>query len=280
MGKSSGSSGDQTVKNVPWKSLQPYLEGSYKQASDLQQQGMDYFPDQTYADMNPLQEQGLLSQYDYAQNGFADSFNNITNSNNVLLNAANVDNNPALQSQFDMLDRQASNQLENSIMPNIGRSAAGVGQYGGSRQGIAEGVAAKDMNEQLLNAKAGLIGNAYTQGLDAQTKAIGLAPGISQLGFMPGQYQQQVGDFYRQEDQLPITEAINRWNFEQQSPWELLGQASSIYNNGLNFGTQSVSAPASASSPISGAVGGAAVGNSILPGWGTAAGAILGGIFG
>lgn len=58
---------------------------------------------------------------------------------------------------------------------------------------------------------------AYGQGLDAQLKAMTLAPQIAQLGMLPGQVQQQVGtslDAYRQQ-QIDAERA--RWDYEQEA---------------------------------------------------------------
>lgn len=60
---------------------------------------------------------------------------------------------------FTMANR---NLLEN-VMPSIGSGASAAGQYGGSRQGIAQGLAISRMNQDVTQANNQMFGSAYQQ---------------------------------------------------------------------------------------------------------------------
>jgi len=80
-----------------------------------------------------------------------------------------------------------------------------------------------------------------------------------------------------------LTDAINRWNYNQNRPFDLLQRYGSLIQG--NYGntqtlTQPITGPSQAASALSGAASGAAIGTSIYPGWGTAIGAIGGGLYG
>lgn len=53
---------------------------------------------------------------------------------------------------FNTLQGDITNNLQRSILPGIRGGAIASGQYGGSRQGIAEGLALSDANRQAQNA--------------------------------------------------------------------------------------------------------------------------------
>lgn len=80
--------------------------------------------------------------------------------------------NPYLENQaFAMMGNMARNLNEN-VMPGIRSEALASGQYGGSRQGIAEGLAMSRMNQDLAPALTNMFGNAYE---NAQGRMAGAA---------------------------------------------------------------------------------------------------------
>lgn len=70
-------------------------------------------------------------------------------------------NNPYLDQQAAAITGQLTRNLNENVMPGIRSEALASGQYGGSRQGIAEGLAASRMNQDLAPALTGLYGSAY-----------------------------------------------------------------------------------------------------------------------
>lgn len=70
-------------------------------------------------------------------------------------------NNPYLDQQAAAITGQLTRNLQENVMPGIRSEALASGQYGGSRQGIAEGLAASRMNQDLAPALTGLYGSAY-----------------------------------------------------------------------------------------------------------------------
>lgn len=70
-------------------------------------------------------------------------------------------NNPYLDQQAAAITGQLTRNLQENVMPGIRSEALASGQYGGSRQGIAEGLAASRMNQDLAPALTNLYGSAY-----------------------------------------------------------------------------------------------------------------------
>lgn len=89
--------------------------------------------------------------------------------------------------QFQKNQTDLTNNLQRNILPGIGSNAVLAGQYGGSRQGVAEGNAISDYTNQLTNANTqmGLANSANTTGQLAgdyeqgQNRALSAAQGLS-----------------------------------------------------------------------------------------------------
>ena len=89
--------------------------------------------------------------------------------------------------QFQKNQTDLTNNLMRNVMPSIRSNSVLAGQYGGSRQGIAEGNAISDYTNQLTNANTqvglansanttGQLANDYQQG---QNRALSAAQGLS-----------------------------------------------------------------------------------------------------
>jgi hypothetical protein len=72
-------------------------------------------------------------------------------------------NNPLLDKNVALALEQASTNLTRNVLPAIGQNAQAAGQYGGTRQGIAEGLALSDANKQALQTAMGAYGDQYAQ---------------------------------------------------------------------------------------------------------------------
>jgi hypothetical protein len=80
-------------------------------------------------------------------------------------------NNPYLDQQIAGIANDLGSNLDNYILPQVRSAAESSGQYGGSRQGIAEGLAAKAETQQLANQAANLRSSAYQQAQGLQGAA-------------------------------------------------------------------------------------------------------------
>ena len=97
-----GGSTTQTVtKADPWSGVQPQLRSLYPQVEGALNNRLPFYPNQTYADFNPLQEQGMFDSLGYAQNqyqpamlGYQDTLQNYMNA------PLDITNDPAVQNMF------------------------------------------------------------------------------------------------------------------------------------------------------------------------------------
>jgi hypothetical protein len=135
--------------------------------------------------------------YDVAGGAFDTKFNPVANINaeNVNLQGArqgqgaldptkslsnlltgNVTN-PYLQQQANAMTSNLTRNLNENVMPGIRSEALASGQYGGTRQGLAEGLAASRLNQDLAPALTNMFGGAFE---NAQQRMYGAASGLNE----------------------------------------------------------------------------------------------------
>ena len=142
---SSSGSGSTDPSSI-WGGQSPYLKRLYRGAQGL---GM--------GQQGQQQAQGV---YDTAIGGF-----------NQMMN-------PGINPQLQAYSGQVQNNLERNLLPAIQGAAGQFGQMGGARQGVAEGLALGDSNQQITDMAA----NLYNQDQNRTMQAMSMAPGLSEFG--------------------------------------------------------------------------------------------------
>lgn len=85
----------------------------------------------------------------------------------------NPNANPALQQATAAAIQPYIQQFQTQIIPGLRESSIANGAFGGTRNQIAEGLAAQGLEQQAGNITANMANNAYNQGLNAFTQGIG-----------------------------------------------------------------------------------------------------------
>src|SRR6266516_1320453 len=188
-------------------------------------QGIPLTPFSTVSDFNPTQTQGasdILSSTG-AQSGVV---NNAAGASQFLTsgNALDPNTNPGLRGTIDAATRPIWQGLTESALPAIRGEAVGSGNYGGSRQGIAEGIATRGAEQAAGDTANKIAYSGYNTGLDSMIKALGLAPTTAQSLTTPGATETAVGDYQHQLEQAKLTEAGQRYLQPYTEPLQV-GQA-------------------------------------------------------
>jgi hypothetical protein len=249
----SGGGGSSTQKADPWSGQQEPLRQLYSQAQGLQQQ--QYFPGSTVTPQSPETLQALNLQADQARSGGVGAPQQLAQT----LGGDYLYGGPG----FDA----AMGAAQRTITPMVQGQFEKAGRFGG-------GLAKEAETSALADAFAGL----YGQERQRQMQAAAMAPSV---GYSDIAALSQVGGQREMFEQQMLQDQLNRWNFEQQSPYNRLAAQSQIIQGGFPGG--SVTDPINrnrGAGALGGALSGAAMGTSIMPGWGTAIGAIGGGIMG
>lgn len=195
--------------------------------------------------------------------------------------ALDIRNNPGLAGNIEAATRPITRSLTESALPAIRDSAERSGNFGSSRQGIAEGLATGRASEAIGDTTSKIVGDAYSQNLSAQMKALGLLPQTQGAQTTGDLTTSAVGDTRQALAQAQLGEKVGNFNYDQLAPFlqskEIMSLLSGI-PGGTNFSTASVPQKNPLTQALGGAAAGASLGSALFPGVGTAAGAGLGGL--
>ena len=105
-------------------------------------------------------------------------------------------NNQYLDAQAQNIQTRLNRNLQENIMPGIGQGAEAAGQYGGSRQGIAQGKAIADTQDNYAGQMANLYGTANENAQNRMSSAAATQSGLgAQTGIANAGYQNQASQF-------------------------------------------------------------------------------------
>lgn len=255
----SGGGSSSTTK--PWSGSTDYLSNILSEAQGL------YNQDTEYVGLTPEQKSLIGQMSELYQSGMGGTTGQAQNAWTQLLRSPEeVAQSQQVQDMISANTSQVTDQLLQSALPAVRSGAATAGQYGSSRQAIAESLATNEAAKTAQNYATNLTGNIYQQQLQNQMNALDYTGSLQAIlgGNLEGQFNLQ--DILRQDEQN-----ANNWGWEQ-----LQQLANLVYPAAGMGGTTTTSG--SGTSALQGAAGGAAIGTSIYPGWGTAIGAVLGGL--
>ena len=277
-GSSGGSSSTTSTKVEIPVEFQPYLYGQsgttgiLPTAEKLYKSGQ-LSPTPTKSATTSTAEKMALNTADNIQSQWLPQFQNLYNS---MSNQQQLSGSQQLTDAMNAASSDLKSQYANVINPTIEDAALSAGQFGGSRQGIAEGLAKSELDKNILNTNAQLQYGALAQ--DVQNKLAGqqlagnYSSVLTDLMQAPTTLYSQVGnaqDAYT--DAVKSAPASNLTSYAELIRSMIPGTNSSSKTSGGGTST--------ARSVLGGAASGAAVGSMFGP-WGTAIGGGIGALGG
>lgn len=243
----------------------------------------DRYGGSTIADFDPSQVAGQNMALNAASGLQAPLTSGAVDANKFLLKDIwNPESNPYLSGAIDAAVRPITERYQETVMPGIRDEFQGAGQqFGGSRRGVAEGLAARDYLRNVGDTSSKIVQDQYANNLSSMVKALGLAPQTANAAVIPAQTTSAVGDVRQGMAQSLLSEDVGNFNYDQTAPFlqskELLALLSGI-PGGTNVSTANNPPSNPMMSGLGGAMAGAQLGSMIMPGIGTLAGAGLGGL--
>lgn len=276
----------------PYAEQKTYLNRVFQEAQNLfESGGPTYFPGSTVANLPGLVPQAQQGLTNFALNVLPGQLGSIQQSyEGALAGPGTVATDPIVAAASQAATQPLYDQLLQSILPGIRANAASTGNVGGSRQGIAEGLAVQNTQRAAGEASAGIYNTALQNALQSRDRALALAPQQAQLGQMPSLLLDQVGRQQFNYEQALLDDQIARHAFEQNLPSAKLGEFASLVSGGFgstSYGTSTGQGTAGGGGSalggaLGGALAGASLGNTLFPGVGAgigAAGGLLLGLF-
>lgn len=289
MGGVNGSkeAGTTTTTNAPWAPMQPYLLAAGQQAANVYDQART-MPQGTQNALNAAQ--GVINQqmnnplFQQSQNVASGllggqmqgvSIPGTFGSMGALDPTAAYQNqlsgkvNPYVDQMAQSITNQVNRNTLENVMPSIRSGAQAAGQYGSSRQGIAEGLAASRAQQDLGSSLSNLYGSAYENAQGRQAAAAGQ---LGSMGVSNAQNNntQRLAQFNtganlwnqgNNTQNTAIQNALGVANYPTQYQWDQLSNYSKIVNPMAGMGG-SQSTPYY-TNPTAGAIGGALTGAQI-----------------
>lgn len=271
-----GGSQSTTTTAEPSELVAPFLGEAFSNLNSIvTTQGTPAgFQGSGIAEINSNQQAGLDAASGVAgqQNAAAGSASDQLNStlNGQFLNPAS---NPNLQATADAAVDTVFRGLTRNALPAIRGGAVASGGVGGSRQGIAEGLAISDANQQAQDATAQIFNNNFQSERNRQIQALGLTGSVQNAQGAGANTLINAGNLEQNQAQAELSDFINRFNSNERADFDFQNEfIQSLL--GVPFNQTSVQS-GGRSSPISGALGGAAAGSTFGP-----EGAVVGGVLG
>lgn len=208
------------------------------------------------------------------------------NATNFLLNdVLNPDTNQYLRGTADAASRQIGQAFQEQVLPGVRGEAITAGGFGGTRQGIAEGLAGGRAAQAIGDSTTKIYSDAYGKGLDAQGRALALLPQTQNAQTTGAVTTSGVGDVRQQYAQSLLNDEIAGFNYDELLPFLMSSELASVLGglpggSTVSTGTTTGGSTGGARGALGGASMGASLGSAIMPGIGTAAGAGIGGLLG
>jgi len=317
MGKGGG--GTQTTNTVqkadPWVGVQPFMQDVFTNAkAQFNAPGPTFFPMNTVGPQaaETLQAQGLAAQRAVAGSPIersAQAENLRTTQGqylglspaqplwNATMRGDFLNANPYLDSMFARAARPVTQQFTDAALPGVSSMFSQAGRFGSGAQQTAVNNLVDTYGRTIGDMAAGIYGGNYAaeRQLQAgaaneadqafgrerlmQQQAAGQAPGLAATDFANIAQLSNVGADREAFAQRLVNDAVQRWNFAQQTPAQKLAQYNALIQGGLNFqntaGTNVTDLPPP--NRVGNAAGGALLGASLSSSpWGALIGGMLG----
>ena len=247
VGSQGGGPQQTTTETVPWGPQAEQLQNLFSGAQGLYQAGVPLVPGASGATQEG--ERAVMQ----AARGFPATLAPAQQAQQFALgDVLSPESNPYLQQYMDMITKNIMQGVTEQALPAVRGEAIRTGGYGGSRQGIAEAQAIERGAAQAGTAASGMAGQAYGQGLQTMSQALGRTPQFAALEFLPAQQMLGVGGAQEQRQQQ---QAMDPW-MQAQLYQGLIG--------GKFGGATTQTMPGPQGNPLLGAVGGYLTGNELF----------------
>jgi len=216
----------ETVDRDPWDVAIPYMKGGFEESAKLYNNyDPQYYSGQTQAGFTPDQQTAQQGIRDFAIQGAPSIMNPAISAyqQGTSSDMLDVANNPYVNAMAQNAVDRAYGGLSDQ-MSNIRGSAIASGGYGGGRQGIAEGNALAGAYDSARMGAADVYGQAYGQGLDQQSRTLGMTGSLMNAGFSPYGALNQSGGQQQGREQALIQDAMSQQQFEQNLPYDKLAK--------------------------------------------------------
>jgi hypothetical protein len=213
----------ETQKSEPWGPQAPYLKYGMDEAKRLYQEaGPEYYPGSTVAPFSSTQQRAQQLGTYRALTG------------NTSMNQAESVNSDFMSGKYlnsDPYSDQVYQNIQSKVLPSVNSQFMGSGRYGSNLQ-------TDTATRALTEAYSPYASQQYQQGLDRMEQAAAMAPTFAANDWTDINALSNIGGQQRELGQQELNDAVARWDWYQQLPYNKLGQFQN--NIGGNYGGTTV----------------------------------------
>lgn len=191
-----GGSQTQTTESSPWAGAAPYLEGILSDAQQLYENAPGY------TGLNQQQLDALQGAQNYLNTGLGGTNQAAQNTwASLMRSPEEIVASAPVQNMITQNTQNVTDQLLRDVLPGIRSGSAMAGQYGSTRQGVAEGLATGEAADAAQNYATNLVGNLYQNQAANQLGALGYTGALQDSLAAENQGLFDIGSILRGEEQ-------------------------------------------------------------------------------
>lgn len=166
----------------------------------------------------------------------------------------------------DTITNKLTDNYNRNVAPSIRSGAMAAGGYGGSRQGVVEANAMKDLNGSISDALTGAQFQDYTNAMNRNLQQYGLNQNFYTAQRGLDLNQTQLGaNLYNLGNQGYLSQGSGLYNLgtsQQQAPWQVINNGNAALGQWSGYGTTtSANSGGGTQGLLGGALGGAQLAN-------------------
>jgi hypothetical protein len=255
MGSFGGGGQKTSQSSAPPAYALPHLQRVQEEAGKVYSESApEYYSGSTVANLNADQLAAQQSLRD-AAGGLGSFLAPSTSAYQSALNAPDLANNPIVGQISEGITNPIFRQLGENILPGLRGGAQEAGQYGGTRQGIAEGLAVRGSSEVASEAVSRALQGLYATGTQARTSALQATPELASLQGLGAKFLDLSGQQQYQQEQAKLSDEVARHDFEQNISRNRLIDYANILQ-GTTFGGEGQSRTSGGSGGLGSAISG------------------------
>jgi hypothetical protein len=176
---------------------------------------MEFYPDQTYVDLDPNTLASIQQRAQLAQNSQLPGM--MTGYVGDVLGGKYLgDSNPYLKQMYDSAAGGVTSNYLNTVLPALEGRFAKAGGGGGAFQAMYN-AAQQGLANELAGMGANMYGTAYMQERDLMNQAAGLAPTAQQMGYYAADELERAGRAMEGFERVKLQDAMDRFLFNQNA---------------------------------------------------------------
>ena len=220
-----------TTTSAPWQEQQPYLQDIFRQAqTQFKTGGPKVYPKSTVAPFSAATNAGLTEIRRTAQAGTPVAAS-AQNQVNATLQGDYLNSNPYLDAMYNNAATQVTDQYQNAVAPSIQSNFGLAGRSGNNAAyGTAMGMSQDMLGRSLSGLASDIYGGNYANERQNQMQAASMAPQTAQLNYYDASQLLNAGGVQDTYNQNRLNDQVNRFNQQQERPWDALGRYSQLVN--------------------------------------------------